>query len=102
MYVIFFWQSNTFWNLFSIDSTGWDIARLADCIKSGRPKETTEGDENEDARLEKYFQNPKLGYIDKPATVVDIHGCIVLWYLPNILGLKHTVRNLGAKFCLAA
>lgn len=33
----------------------------------------------------KTFTNPRIGLVDRPATLVDSLGRIVIWYLPNIL-----------------
>ena len=33
----------------------------------------------------KYFADTQLGVITKPTTLVDIHGKIMLWYLPGLL-----------------
>ena len=59
-------------------------------MKNTRPKANGE-EADEDIKLGKYFTNPELGYIDEPATVVDLHGNIMVWYLPDILGGKHMV-----------
>jgi len=57
----------------------WDSDRFAQTVKGGASKSTRH------PQLEKFFERAKLGVIDKPATVVDKHGKILLWYLPNIL-----------------
>jgi hypothetical protein len=51
--------------------TEWDYDRYA---ISEKKRET-----------EKYFSGPNLGFIDKPTTLVDMHGIIFLWYLPGLL-----------------
>ncbi|KAI6096191.1 hypothetical protein F5141DRAFT_1221017 [Pisolithus sp. B1] len=33
----------------------------------------------------KYFQYPQWGHISDPATVLDVHGRVMLWYLPGII-----------------
>lgn len=35
--------------------------------------------------LPKFFDLPKLGTITEPTTIIDRHGRILLWYLPDIL-----------------
>ncbi|KAI6012409.1 hypothetical protein F5J12DRAFT_781372 [Pisolithus orientalis] len=32
-----------------------------------------------------HFENPKIGYINAPATVLDVHGRVIVWYLPGIV-----------------
>ncbi|KAI5996825.1 hypothetical protein F5J12DRAFT_785252 [Pisolithus orientalis] len=32
-----------------------------------------------------HFENPKIGYINAPATVLDVHGRVIVWYLPGII-----------------
>jgi len=34
---------------------------------------------------DKYFKSANFGYIDAPATVLDMHGKIVTWYLPEVM-----------------
>ena len=46
----------------------------------------------EDARLAKYFENPQLGDFDEPATILDRHGRIMVWYLPFIFSMYRVVR----------
>ncbi|KAI6000442.1 hypothetical protein EDC04DRAFT_2908791 [Pisolithus marmoratus] len=33
----------------------------------------------------KYFQHPQWGHISDPATVLDVHGRVMVWYLPGII-----------------
>ncbi|KAI6007525.1 hypothetical protein F5J12DRAFT_892405 [Pisolithus orientalis] len=32
-----------------------------------------------------HFENPKIGCINAPATVLDVHGRVIVWYLPGII-----------------
>lgn len=57
-------------------TTNWDYDRFA---QSPAKRETT-----------KYFSEVHLGFITKPSILVDIHGKIILWYLPGLL-LPHRV-----------
>ena len=68
-------------NLFIRDlvAVNWDSDRFAQAVKGGALQSTWP------PQLENFYKRPKLGVIDKPATVVDKHGKILLWYLPNIL-----------------
>lgn len=52
-------------------SVDWDYNRFSE---SRKKRETG-----------KFFAPANLGIITKPATVVDIHGKILLWYLPSLL-----------------
>ncbi|KAI6112734.1 hypothetical protein F5141DRAFT_1214028 [Pisolithus sp. B1] len=52
--------------------TKWDIDRFAE----PRPHA---------ADKTKYFQYPQWGHIPDPATVLDVHGRVMLWYLPGII-----------------
>jgi hypothetical protein len=66
----------------------WDCDRFAQAVKGGtsRPAGTSQP-----KNLEKFYNMTKLGAVDKPATIVDRHGKIILWYLPNILQSDHVV-----------
>jgi hypothetical protein len=44
--------------------------------------------------LPKFFDLPKLGTITEPTTIIDRHGRILLWYLPDIL-TPRVVRRLS-------
>ena len=60
----------------------WDVTQLFDQIKNRHP--TTDADPGEDHDFQKYFPNLRLGSQDEPCIVKDIHGHILLWYLPYI------------------
>lgn len=65
-------------------TTNFDIDRLAEKIKNTRVTDG-DGDSLEDDHLAKFFSPTVLGVLDYPSTVVDKHGRIILWYLPDIL-----------------
>jgi hypothetical protein len=44
------------------------------------------------------FTPDSLGHIDRPATVVDPTGRILVWYLPNMLTAKMHVSDLTQVF----
>jgi hypothetical protein len=68
-------------------------------VKNARP--SPDGDTAaEDARLAKYFENPQLGDFDEPATILDRHGCIMVWYLPFIFSMYRVVRVSISPFQL--
>jgi hypothetical protein len=75
------------------------VDRLADRVKNARPQ-TENGTSIEDDRLKKYFNNPQFGEFDEPATVLDRHGRIILWYLPLIFSLYRVVMLFTLLFYL--
>ena len=77
-------------SVWTADKADWDVTRLADRVKNMRPH--GDGDTSiEDAILEKYFKNPQFGDIDMPATMLDRHGRIMVWYLPRIFSVHRMV-----------
>lgn len=76
----------------------WDIERLASNVKNTRLQDDrTEA--LEDARLAKFFTNPNLGQLDPiPATVVDSHGRLILWYLPEALSSNWMVSTPSGHY----
>ncbi|KAI6137012.1 hypothetical protein F5141DRAFT_1059940 [Pisolithus sp. B1] len=62
------------------DVTKWDIDRFAE----PRPYA---------ADKTKYFQYPQWGHISDPATVLDVHGRVMLWYLPGIIPPERVVKH---------
>lgn len=52
------------------------------------------------ALISKILKNPHFGSISAPATVVDMRGKILIWYLPNLLSLDQQVNRL-CKMLLA-
>lgn len=62
----------------------FDIDRLGDKVKNSRIKDG-EVDNPSNDNLAKFFPPTTLGVIEYPSTVVDEHGRIILWYLPDIL-----------------
>ncbi|KAI5989847.1 hypothetical protein EDC04DRAFT_2912098 [Pisolithus marmoratus] len=71
--------------------TAWDIDRFAEPMLNVADKT-------------KYFQFPQWGHISKPATVLDVHGRVLVWYLPGIMPpqrVEHLNRiHLPLKACL--
>jgi len=60
----------------------WDFDRFSQATKVGVKRK-----EN----LEVFFQMARLGKVDKPATIVDRHEKLLVWYLPNIFFPGHMV-----------
>jgi len=66
----------------------WNFNKFAQAVKGGSLRASHQ---SQQTRLENLFKMVKLGAVDKPATVVDRHGKIILWYLPNILQTNRVV-----------
>lgn len=62
----------------------FDIDRLAERVKNPRVKDD-QANNLADEHLSKFFSLTSLGIIEDPTTVVDQHGRIILWFLPNIM-----------------
>ncbi|KAI6094155.1 hypothetical protein EDD17DRAFT_1503854 [Pisolithus thermaeus] len=60
------------------DVTEWDIDRFAE------PKRNVED-------KTKYFPYPQWGLISDPATILDVHSRVVVWYLPGIMSPARVV-----------
>jgi hypothetical protein len=73
------------------------VERLADRVKNPRP-DTEKGTSIEDDRLAQYFENPQFGEFDEPATIIDDHGHIMLWYLPLIFSCYRVVMFFAVLF----
>ncbi|KAI6010350.1 hypothetical protein EDC04DRAFT_2610218 [Pisolithus marmoratus] len=54
------------------DVTEWDIDQFAEPMRNVIDKT-------------KYFPHPQWGHISDPATVLDVHGKVLVWYLPGII-----------------
>jgi hypothetical protein len=63
--------------------TEWDVTRFADRVKNTRPHADGDGS-GEDKRLAKFFTCPEFGDMYEPSTILDRHGRIMVWYLPDI------------------
>lgn len=51
-------------------------------------------------KLESLFppmHSPPYPLISDPTTIVDLHGCILSWYLPGCLSRERQVSNLQAR-----
>ncbi|KAI6040014.1 hypothetical protein EDC04DRAFT_2894509 [Pisolithus marmoratus] len=54
------------------DVTEWDIDQFAEPMRNVMDKT-------------KYFPHPQWGHISDPATILDVHGRVLVWYLPGII-----------------
>lgn len=71
----------------------FDIDRLAEKVRNTR---VIDGDPDNMAHdhLAKFFLIKALGPIDCPSTVVDEHGRVILWYLPDIIAPFRVVSDI--------
>ena len=74
----------------------WDIERLLDRIKLTRVQVGSAVDEGlaMEKGLSDYFPQAKTARFSEPCVIVDVHGCIMVWYLPGILRTSMTVSVL--------
>ncbi|KZP34058.1 hypothetical protein FIBSPDRAFT_881510 [Athelia psychrophila] len=75
----------------------FDIDRLAEKVRNTR---VIDGDPDNMAHdhLAKFFLIKALGPIDCPSTIVDEHGRVILWYLPDIIApFRVAAFNEGVK-----
>jgi hypothetical protein len=72
----------------------WDVERFLDRIKTTQIQ--LDNIEDEPARLEerlrKFFPESERNKLSQPTVVVDVHGRILLWYLPSILAISQVVQ----------
>ena len=69
----------------------WDVDQFASKVTSGIYSEKNLAKELE--RLGKYFKLPEFGRQTEPSTIVDQHGHILVWHLPDILSIQRVVRS---------
>jgi hypothetical protein len=72
------------------DTLSWDAVRYCDRLSI---KENGRNQAKEDSILGCYPPPPNASdlVMNKPGTVVDRHGIILAWYLPNILPKQRQV-----------
>jgi hypothetical protein len=70
----------------------WDVQRFADRVKKKRVKATDKADDT----LKKYFDQPDSMEFSEPCTFIDMHGVIMVWYLPGVLGLGRIVQAISS------
>jgi hypothetical protein len=60
-------------------------------VKNSRVKE--DGSYSEvDSKLHEYFVQASFGELHEPTTILDIHGRIMAWFLPDIICKQRLVR----------
>ena len=62
--------------------------------KKVMPECNSDHDLEMDPALLKFFPQTDPKHISDPAVIIDRHGVIMVWYLPGIISLPRTVRNL--------
>lgn len=72
------------------DQTKWNVTRYADHVKMTDPKDLAK-QELEELRIQKFFKKANFGELSEPATILDRHGRIMAWALPNVLHPKRLV-----------
>lgn len=78
-------------SMYVLDKTSWDVTRFADRVKNTRPRADGAADQL-DLLLAKFFHNPEFCLLPPlPAIVTDMHGQIMVWYLPGILSALRVV-----------
>jgi hypothetical protein len=79
---------------FNAGQTEWDVSRFADKVKMTKP--TNDGTEpKEDQTLDTYFKKAEFGEVSEPATILDMHGRIMAWALPEVLHSNRLVCSFG-------
>lgn len=71
----------------------FDIDRLAEKVKNTRAVDGDPDNMSHD-HLAKFFLITALGPIDCPCTVVDEHGRVIVWYLPDIIAPFRVVSEI--------
>ncbi|KAI6008481.1 hypothetical protein EDC04DRAFT_2907148 [Pisolithus marmoratus] len=64
------------------DVTEWDIDQFAEPMRNVIDKT-------------KYFSHPQWGHISDPAMVLDVHGRVLVWYLPGIIPPARVLEHLN-------
>ena len=72
--------------------TKWDVTRFADSVKNTKVHEDQQS--LQDLRLPLYFEQAVFGKLADPATILDVHGKVMVWALPGVLHPKRMVREL--------
>jgi hypothetical protein len=77
-------------NIHSLVKIPWDAARYADWIG---PKMTGRNDQAEADVLRQFgpLSTSEPIMVEKPATLVNMHGVILGWYLPNVISVHQQV-----------
>jgi hypothetical protein len=77
--------------VYNVVQTKWDVTRFADKVKNTKVDPVKEA--LEDLALPMYFPQAEFGKLTNPATILDLHGKVMVWALPGVLHPKRIVRN---------
>lgn len=69
----------------------FDVERFAERIKNSRFNNENQAIDGL-ARLSNFYKLEDHGLHEKPISVVDCEGRILLWYLPGVLSKERVVR----------
>jgi hypothetical protein len=69
----------------------WDADRFAEKVKTTVEKEGETSASN--VALEKYFKSTALGTLRHPTVIMDRHGHILVWLLPDILSGRQVCKT---------
>ena len=79
-------------NFYNIGKTQWDAVRFADKAKNTKvTKSRTEAEA--DRSLRQHFHEAHFKDLTEPTTILDRHGKVIVWALPDILHPNHLVRS---------
>ena len=78
--------------------TEWDVTRYAEHAKI--VKVNPDGNIPESVKMAKYFEQAHFGNIELPDTILDLHGRILAWHLPDILAKKRVVSSTEYHFII--
>ena len=67
----------------------WDFDRFSEAVKVGVKQQ--QGRARQQKSLALFFNKASVGKIDKPTTLVDWHGRMLVWFFPDILCSGRTV-----------
>ena len=81
----------------SIVNVEWDFDRYSDSAKPSCTR-TKEADSSFKVSADTCHVPLSLGEITEPATLVDVHGRILVWYLPGILTDRRVVSLFQLPF----
>jgi hypothetical protein len=83
---------STYLMVYILVQTEWDITRFADKVKNTKVDENKESPA--DLTLPLHFPQAEFGKLTDPATILDLHGKVMVWALPGVLHPNRIVRNL--------
>jgi hypothetical protein len=79
-------------NMGYIGRIKWDVERFVDRVTKKRVNATDAMDDT----IKKFFGETDNLEFSEPCTFIDMHGVIMVWYLPGVLGPKRIVRTVSS------